>query len=57
MTVGLVANIPHDLIIWGIKDIVKGYGKLRNAKTGTKMASVDGYIINDKLSEFLAELH
>ena len=37
--VALVANIPYELVVWGVKDIMDGQGQLNNAQAGCEMAS------------------
>jgi hypothetical protein len=41
MAICLVANIPNQLIVRGIINIMKRYGKFNNAQAGPKMASMN----------------
>ena len=47
MTISLMANVPHQLIIGSIKYIMKCNGQFNNSQRGTKMPSINGNNIND----------
>src|SRR5678815_401086 len=45
MAVCLVSNIPYKLIIWGIKDIMKGYRKLHHSEACAEVTSLNAHDI------------
>ena len=56
MSVRLMAHIPNQLVVGCLVYIVQGNGKLYYPQTGSKMATMHTYHINDKLPQFLANL-
>src|SRR5690554_1629187 len=50
MAVGLMAHIPHQLILRSVKYIVKGYGQFHHAQSRTKMTAVHRDIVHNKLA-------
>jgi len=57
VSVGLVSDIPDDLVIRCIIDIMKGDGKLYHPEAGTEVAGVAAYLVNDMLPELFTESH
>src|SRR5688500_2925812 len=56
MPVGLVANIPYQLIVRSVINIMERSGQFYNAEAGAKMAPMHTYYINDVLPQLVAEL-
>ncbi len=56
MAISLVAYIPDELVVGCVEDIMNGHCHLNNTEASTKMTTIDGYCINDKLAQFLAKL-
>ena len=53
--IGLVANIPDDLIIRCIENIMDGDSQFNGSKTGTQVARIGGDDIEDKLADLIAK--
>jgi hypothetical protein len=51
-----VTNVPDQLIIRGIVNIVQGGGKLNNSQAGAKVAAMYTHHINDILPQLVTEL-
>ena len=47
MSVGLVSPIPYNTVVWGVVDIMKGYGYFIPAKSGGKLTWVDGNLVDN----------
>src|SRR6185503_6507688 len=56
MPVSLVANIPNQLIIRRVENIVKRYGKFHHAEACRKMPAMHAYHIHDILTKFVRYL-
>src|SRR5690606_34057175 len=57
MAVGLVAYIPHQLVVRGVKNIVEGNRKFHHTQAGAKMAAIHRYVIDNKLPKFFTKLN
>ena len=57
MTICLMANIPNNLIIWGIKYIVKSHCKFHHTQACTKMATIDRNIVYNEIPKLITELY
>src|SRR2546430_7905606 len=57
MAIRLMTNIPNQLIVGRIKNIMQSYGKLYHAKACAKMPAIDRDIINNKMPKLIAKLH
>ena len=55
VSIDLMTNIPDELVIRGIKDIMQGQGQLHNAEAGSKMPPGFGDCFYDFLSDFLGK--
>ena len=56
MAISLVAYVPYQLVIGGIKNIMQCYSQFNHAKTGAKMAPINTNYINNILAKFIANL-
>ncbi len=56
VTVGLMAYIPHQLVVGRIENVVQGHGELHYPQAGSKMAAIDRYIVDDELPKFVTDL-
>jgi hypothetical protein len=56
MGIGLMADIPDQLVSRSIKNIMQGDRELNNAEAGGKMAAGPGYDINHELANFFRKL-
>jgi hypothetical protein len=56
MAISLMTDVPNQLIIRRVKDIVKGYRQLDYPQAGRKMPTVNADDIDDILAEFIANL-
>ena len=52
MSIGLMAYIPHDLILWQIEGQIQPDGQLHHPEIRGEVASVLGGFLYDKLSDF-----
>ena len=53
VAIGLVAYVPDQLVIRGIVNIVKGYRKFNNTKTGCKMTAMHTDHVHNVLPQFI----
>jgi hypothetical protein len=56
MSVSLMANVPYQLVIWGIIYVVKGNGQFHHSKAGSKMTTMYTHHIDDVLPQFFTNL-
>ena len=56
MAVSLVSDIPHDLVLRGVEDVVQGHGQFHDAKAGAEVASFFRHHIDDELAQLVADL-
>src|SRR5690606_18470347 len=56
MPVSLVAYIPYQLIVGGIKNIVQRNGKLHHTEACAKMPTMNAHHIHDVLAQFFTNL-
>ena len=47
--IGLVANIPDQFVIWGVKYIVNGHGQLYSPQAAAYMPRVFGSFLDDEI--------
>ena len=50
MTVGLVADIPYEFVIWGVENVMQRDGKFYHSKAGSQMPLFGGNYIDDKVA-------
>ena len=53
--VALVADIPDQLILGGVEDIVQGDGQFHYPETWGKMTAGPGYRLDDEIANLLGE--
>ena len=51
-----MTNIPDELVLGCIEDIVQGYGQVSHTQTSPKMSSSAADIVDDVLAQLLAKL-
>ena len=56
MRVGLVADVPDQLVAGRVEHVVQGNGQFHDAEPGTKMASGFGHSIDRLATQFVGEL-
>ena len=56
VAVGLVSDVPHDLVLGGVEDVMQGHGKLDDAKAGAKVPTFFRHHIDDELTQLIADL-
>ena len=56
VAVGLVSDVPNDLVFGGVEDVVQGHGQLHNAKAGAEVTSLFRHHIHDELAQLVADL-
>src|SRR5258706_9755150 len=54
--IGLVADIPDDLVLRRIEDAVQRYGKLDDAEAGAEMAPRDRNRVDELAAQFIGSL-
>ena len=57
MAIGLVPNIPNQLIDWRVEYIMNSHRHFYHPQTSTKMASIYRDVVYDELSELIAYLN
>ncbi len=55
MGIGLMAYIPHQVILGGIEGVMKGYGQLHRPKIGAKMSSTARHRFDQKRSQLVGQ--
>src|SRR5215471_8790138 len=55
MAISLVANIPNQLVIWRIINIMESNSEFYSTQAGTEMSPVNANSINDILTKFIAD--
>jgi hypothetical protein len=55
MGVCLVANIPYNFVVWGIKNIMKGNGEVNHSQTGSQMTCIDRHDIDNEFPQLFAQ--
>ena len=56
MAISLMPDIPDQLVIWGIINIVQCDREFHHPKAGGEMTTMDTHHIYDELAEFIADL-
>ena len=56
MSIGLMSNIPNQLIVGCVEHIMQRNGQFDHTEACTKVPPVDGYDIDDILTQFIANL-
>ena len=56
VSVGLVSHVPHDAVVGGIVDVVKGYRQFDDTEAGCQVSGVDGEFFYDIFPQFVAHL-
>src|SRR5580658_1232619 len=56
MPVGLMSDVPYQLVIRRVENVMQCHCQLYHAQTGRKMPAMDAHRINNKLPELVAEL-
>jgi hypothetical protein len=51
-----VADVPHEVVAWGVVGVVKGDGELDDAERRPEVPAVDGDDVDDVLAELVADL-
>ena len=54
--VGLVPNVPNELVVGRIEDVMQRHGELHHTKAGAEVAALYAHHIDDEIAEFLAHL-
>ncbi len=55
--VGLVADIPDQLVLWGIEDVMQGDGQLDDAEARGEVAAGPGHRPYDQVAYFLSQIN
>ena len=56
VAVGLVSDVPHDLVFGGVEDVMQCHSELHHAQAGPKMAALFGHDIHNELAQLIADL-
>jgi hypothetical protein len=56
VSIGLMPDVPDQLIVRSIEDIMDSSCKFNNPETGPEMTGISGYDFEDELPDLLAEL-
>ena len=56
MRVALVAHIPHQPVVGGVVQIVKGYGQLHHAQAGAEVAATLAHCVEQVFTQFVHHL-
>ena len=51
-----MADVPHELIVGRIKNVMQGDGQFDNSQTSPEMPAVHRNIVNDELPKFITDL-
>ena len=52
--IGLMADIPNELVVWGVINVVYGHGEFYRTQTRGQVAGVFRALLNDVLTQLAA---
>ncbi len=56
VTVGLVADVPDNLVLGGVEDVVQGHRQFDHAQAGAEVTALFADHIHDELTQLVADL-
>ena len=56
VTVGLVADVPDNLVLGGVEDVVQGHRQFDHAQAGTEVTALFADHIHNELTQLVADL-
>ncbi len=56
MAIRLMANVPDQLIIRCVENVMQGYRQFDNAQAGPEMPPINRYVIDNELPKFGTDL-
>ena len=56
VAVGLVADVPNDLVFRGVEDVMQRHSQLDHAQAGAKVPTFLGHHVDDELAQFVRDL-